>query len=262
MNELQVLENNGQRVMTTAVLAECYETSSRVISDNFNNNKGRYTEGKHYYCLTGNELRDFKSKSENFGFAPNLGKLYLWTEKGALLHAKSLNTDKAWEVYDYLVESYFKKKEELPTGNNLIALAVIEAQKMLEQKDKELQIKNAQIEEIKPKASYYDVVLNCKDLLSTTAIAKDYGWSAKAMNKFLNEQGIQFKGKDGVWYLYEKYAKHGYTSSKTHAISGDDGKVHSHPHTYWTQKGRLFIYNFLKERGIKPLIENELDTTA
>lgn len=109
MNELTVIERENQRVMTTAVLAEEYGTDIKTISNNFNNNKGRYIEGKHYYCLEGEELRRFKSESENLGIAPNLNKLYLWTEKGAFLHAKSLGTDRAWEVYDYLVDSYFKK---------------------------------------------------------------------------------------------------------------------------------------------------------
>lgn len=109
MHELTVVERENQRVMTTAVLAEEYGTDIKTISNNFNNNKERYTEGKHYYCLEGEDLRKFKSESENLGIAPNLNRLYLWTEKGAFLHAKSLGTDRAWEVYDYLVDSYFKK---------------------------------------------------------------------------------------------------------------------------------------------------------
>lgn len=112
MNELTVIERENQRVMTTAVLAEEYGTDIKTISNNFNNNKERYTEGKHYYCLEGEDLRKFKSESENLGIAPNLNRLYLWTEKGAFLHAKSLGTDRAWEVYDYLVDSYFKKKDD------------------------------------------------------------------------------------------------------------------------------------------------------
>lgn len=86
-------------------LAEAYETDSKVISNNFNRNADRYTEGKHFYRLTGDELKAFKAChqiEDNLKFAPFV---LLWTEKGALLHAKSLNTDKAWEVYDYLVES-------------------------------------------------------------------------------------------------------------------------------------------------------------
>lgn len=117
-NKLVPIEREGQRVLLTAQLAEGYGTEERAITDNFNNNKKRYEEGKHYFLLTGDDLREFKRKNEIFGFAPNLNKLYLWTERGALLHAKSLNTDRAWEVYDRLVETYFRAvkvlKEKVP----------------------------------------------------------------------------------------------------------------------------------------------------
>ena len=117
-NKLVPIEREGQRVLLTAQLAEGYGTEERAITDNFNNNKNRYGEGKHYFLLTGDDLREFKRKNEIFGFAPNLNKLYLWTERGALLHAKSLNTDRAWEVYDRLVETYFRAvkvlKEKAP----------------------------------------------------------------------------------------------------------------------------------------------------
>ena len=116
MNQLAVIERENQRVMTTAVLAEEYGTTEKVISNNFNNNRNRYTEGKHFYCLEGEELKRFKGESSNLGIAPNLNKLYLWTEKGALLHAKSLGTDRAWEVYEILVDTYFKKQPNLLEG--------------------------------------------------------------------------------------------------------------------------------------------------
>lgn len=117
-------------------------------------------------------------------------------------------------------------------------------------------VQNQQIAELQPKASYYDLVLNCKDLLSISEIAKDYGKSAKWMNKWLHEHGIQFKqGK--IWLLYQKYAEMGYTSTKTHTYNGNDGSIHSEVHTYWTQTGRLFIYDTLKDSGILPLIERK-----
>ena len=114
MNALQVIENEGQRVLSTAQIAEAYEASTEKIKQNFSNNKCRYIEGKHYYCLEGDALKAFKREVENFDLAPNLNKLYLWTEKGALLHAKSLNTDEAWAVYDHLVETYFQVREKQP----------------------------------------------------------------------------------------------------------------------------------------------------
>ncbi len=115
MNNLQAVEVKGQRVLTSEQLAEAYETDLGRIKKNFNYNRMRFVEGKHYISLTGNELRDFKNKVTNSDLVAKQAKmLYLWTEKGALLHAKSLNTDKAWEVYEYLVDFYFRAKEEKP----------------------------------------------------------------------------------------------------------------------------------------------------
>lgn len=117
-------------------------------------------------------------------------------------------------------------------------------------------VQNQQIVEMKPKASYYDVVLNCKDLVAISAIAKDYGWSANRMNNYLHDKSVQFK-QGAIWLLYQKYAEKGYTSTKTHSYPGSDGSVHTKVHTYWTQKGRLFIYDLMKENGFLPLIEQE-----
>lgn len=118
-------------------------------------------------------------------------------------------------------------------------------------------IQNQQITEMKPKASYYDVVLNCKDLISTSTIAKDYGKSAIWMNRYLHDKGVQFKQGD-IWLLYQKYAQAGYTSTKTHNYPGSNGEIHTKVHTYWTQKGRLFIYEMMKADGMPPLIEQEV----
>lgn len=108
MEGLQIVEYGDVRVLTTQQLADAYETDNKVISYNFNHNKERYREGEHYIVLTGDDLRAFR---EIHDLPSNVNKAYLWTEKGAFLHAKSLNTDKAWEVYDRLVESYFKTRQ-------------------------------------------------------------------------------------------------------------------------------------------------------
>ena len=117
-------------------------------------------------------------------------------------------------------------------------------------------VQSQQIAELQPKASYYDVVLNCKDLMSIGKIAKDFGKSAVWLNKWLHEKGIQYKQGD-IWLLYQKYAEKGYTSTKTQSYNGSDGEIHSKVHTYWTQKGRLFLYDLLKKNGYLPLIEKE-----
>lgn len=76
--------------------------------------------------------------------------------------------------------------------------------------------------------------------------------SAKHLNRLLHEYGVQYKQGD-VWLLYQKYATQGYTQSRTYAVDADISKLH----TYWTQKGRLFLYDLLKIHGVLPLIEQE-----
>jgi len=121
-----------------------------------------------------------------------------------------------------------------------------------------ISIQEQQIAEMQPKASYYDVVLNCKDAVAITTIAKDYGRSGRWLNEYLHDLGVQFR-QGNIWLLYQKHAQHGYTATKTHSYPGGDGSMHSKVHTYWTQKGRLFIYELLKSHGILPLIEQESD---
>lgn len=112
MKELKVIEYRSIRVLTTQQISETYESEERRIVDNFNRNKSRYEEGKHFICLTGNELREFRAKTQ-IEVLPNANKFYLWTEKGAFLHAKSLNTDKAWEAYSNLIDGYYKQQDAL-----------------------------------------------------------------------------------------------------------------------------------------------------
>jgi len=120
MNNLVPIERGGQRVLLTSQLAEGYDTTPDIINRNFNRNKERYQEGKHFFVLEGDALRAFKATTGQFDLSLNrVNKLYLWTEKGAFLHAKSLNTDKAWEVYDQLVETYFRMREGVASLNEL-----------------------------------------------------------------------------------------------------------------------------------------------
>ncbi|EOK11272.1 phage antirepressor KilAC domain-containing protein [Enterococcus faecalis] len=106
------------------------------------------------------------------------------------------------------------------------------------------------VNELQPKATYYDLVIQNKSLLSVTKIAKDYGISARKLNSLLHEFGIQFKQGD-MWFLYQNYADKGYTQSFTHVIDDENSRMS----TKWTQKGRLFIYEIMKQNGWFPLIE-------
>ena len=138
------------------------------------------------------------------------------------------------------------------------ALLQLKAEREINQALKEtVAVQNQQIVEMKPKASYYDVVLNCKDLVAISVIAKDYGWSANRMNQYLHQKGVQYEQGNKIWLLYQKYAEMGYTNTKTHSYPGNDGTMHTAVHTYWTQQGRLFIYELLKSDGILPTMEQE-----
>ena len=127
---------------------------------------------------------------------------------------------------------------------------MIKALEQLKTEREQRLIAEQQVNELQPKATYYDLVLQNKSLLSVSKIAKDYGKSAIWLNNKLHELGIQFKQGD-TWLLYQKHADKGYTQSTTHVI--DDEK--SRMLTKWTQKGRLFIYELLKDEGVLPLIE-------
>lgn len=144
---------------------------------------------------------------------------------------------------DILINALLELKAERERNANLQAVVAVQNQQMIE---------------MQPKVSYYDVVLNCADLVAISVIAKDYGWSATKLNQYLQQKGIQYKQGGKIWLLYQKYAEKGYTSTKTHSYPGSDGSTHTKVHTYWTQRGRLFIYDLLKADGILPLVEQEV----
>ena len=112
------------------------------------------------------------------------------------------------------------------------------------------------IGELKPKADYTDKILKNKGLVTITQIAKDYGMSGRAMNELLYNLGVQYK-QSGQWLLYAEYQGKGYTHSETVSIIRSDGRPDIVMITKWTQKGRLFLYELLKDNGILPIIERE-----
>lgn len=189
----------------------------------------------------------------------NESGLYSLILSSKLLSAKKFKRWVTSEVLPSIRKHGLYAADEL-LANPDFAIAAFTALKEEREKVKNLEetvaVQNQQLAEYRPKASYYDVVLNCKDLVSISTIAKDYGWSAKHMNSYLHERGIQFKQGD-IWFLYQKYAECGYTSTKTHTYPGSDGSVHSKVHTYWTQQGRLFLYDLLKDDNILPVMERE-----
>lgn len=154
------------------------------------------------------------------------------------------------------LENKLKGQFQVPTTFADALRLAAEQQERIEQLALDNKVKEQQISELQPKVLYYDLILQCKDLLSMTVIAKDYGKSAEWMNKKLHELGVQFK-QSGVWLLYQKYADKGYTQTKTQNYPKTDGTQGVKIHMYWSQKGRLFLYNLLKNNGIMPVVEME-----
>lgn len=111
-HEVREIEWRGQRVITTAQLADVYETEVNNVQMNYANNKGRFEEGVHYFYLEGDKLREFKLSLPNDIGEPLkfVSRLYLWTHRGASRHCKILDTEQAWEQFDNLEEAYFNSK--------------------------------------------------------------------------------------------------------------------------------------------------------
>lgn len=173
------------------------------------------------------------------------------TEKGKQYRQYFLDLEKAWNTPEQVMARALRianaTVDSLKERCKFLGGQVVEQQKV--------------IEKLEPKASYYDLVLQCKDLIATTIIAKDYGMSASGFNKMLKDLGIQYKQGD-TWVLYSKYQGCGYLQTKTHNYADTDGVQHAKQHSYWTQKGRLFLYEKLKNKNVVPLMEQAEDTFA
>ena len=187
---------------------------------------------------------------------------YLLTRDGFVLLAMGFTGEKAMRFKEAYIAAFNAMEEELrlntPNFNDPVAAArawadAMEAKIALEGINKEQQLL---IEEMKPKVYYTDTILQSNSLVQTTQIAKDYGMSARAFNKKLHELGVQYN-TGSQWVLYQKYQDAGYAHSYTYEYTRPDGSHGTKMHLKWTQKGRLFLYNLLKDAGVLPVMEWE-----
>lgn len=159
-------------------------------------------------------------------------------------------------IIEYIEKLEKELKPKIPTNFKEALKLALEQQEQIEELENKNNMQEQIIKELKPKADYTDRILQSKALVSTTQISKDYGMSATAFNKLLNEMKIQYKQGD-TWFLYQKYSKNGFTSSETIETKLRNGSSKIVMFTKWTQKGRLFLYNLLKNENILPIIEQE-----
>ncbi|MDM3558766.1 ORF6N domain-containing protein [Proteus vulgaris] len=112
VQNLPPVQHNGFRVITTELLANVYETEINNIQQNFKRNKKRFIEGKHYFKIVGDALNNLRLTMSQLQISTKVRSLILWTERGAARHAKMLDTDQAWDVFEALEDFYFAKKED------------------------------------------------------------------------------------------------------------------------------------------------------
>ncbi|WP_263708024.1 ORF6N domain-containing protein [Shouchella tritolerans] len=175
---LKVVEYKDQRVLTTTQLADAYGATRQQISRNFTRNVDRYKEGKHFYQLSGEAKRDFLNRVQIDDGLKNSVVMYLWTEKGAWLHAKSLNTDQAWDAYETLVDDYYAIKTESLSLANLSPELQMFKQLWdgLAKKEIEDAKRDEEIKEIKTTVT----------VIKDTFLHKDDNWR-KSINRMLNQ---------------------------------------------------------------------------
>ena len=161
--------------------------------------------------------------------------------------------EKVLDDPDFGIRLLEKLKQEKIARREL-ELRQREQQVLIAQKDEELSCKDRQIAEMSESSAYCDMVLNSKNLVDITQIAQDYGTTAIRMNKYLKTLGVHFKDNE-QWILYAQYKGKGYVHSYTHKINENVSRMC----TKWTQKGRLFLYKFLKEKGVLPVLEQTTD---
>ncbi len=204
-----------------------------------------FTEGKDFNLLKNEQVRFEGNREVTRELLDHLLTIDMAKELAMIQR-----TERGKQARQYFIQV----EKDYNSPEKIMARALRIAEKELSTLRLETKVQAQQIAELQPKATYYDLILQCPSLLSVTEIAKDYGLSAKGLNKILHDNGIQYS-QSGVWFLYAKYQDKGYTSTKTQNYNRPDGTQGSRVHTYWTQKGRLFLYGLLKDLGHLPLVE-------
>lgn len=133
-----------------------------------------------------------------------------------------------------------------------LARMLLEAEEEKERLAEKAKIQEEKLQIAAPKVEYYDNVLQSQSTYNTNQIAKELGMSAVTLNRKLKELGVQYK-QGGTWLLYHKYQNKGFTKTKTHVFVDADGQQHTRMQTVWTEKGRLFIHEILKNDGVKTI---------
>ena len=258
MNELIPVNYDGEQPTVSArEIYKALEVSKR-FSAWFETNSQGFVENEDFTSvLIGTEVKNNGGvqirELQDFSMSVDMAKhicLMSRTDKGRECRQYLIDLEKAWNTPEQIFARALKMADQ----------TIAKLKDSVRVLSTEISAKNQIIGELKPKADYYDEILKNPGLVTITQIAKDYGMSAKEMNRLLHDSGIQYK-QSGQWLLYSTYHNMGYTHSETVNITRSDGRPDVKMNTKWTQKGRIFLYNTLKEKEILPVIEM-LEETA
>ncbi len=248
MNELQIFENNEfGKIRTTDIDGKVYFCGKDVATA-----LGYAIPSKaiNTHCKGVSKMEaPTKSGVQTMLFIPE-GDVYR-----LVVHSKLPAAEKfeKW-VFDEVIPSIRKTGMYAAIDYLQSPQFLIDVAHRLQKNQEQIAMLEGTVEELAPKASYCDIILGTDDLVPITLIAKDYGKTAQWLNKYLADKGIQHKVCD-TYVLNKKYADEGYTGTKTYTYFDYYNVYHSSIKTYWTQKGRMFIYELLKADGILPTME-------
>lgn len=250
MNYLVEIKNvDGKSVVSSRTIAEQLGKRHADVLESIEKIKNN--------CSTEISVQLIKSSYKDSSGKSN--KEYLLTKDGFVLYMFNIQGYNDFKMayineFNRMEAELNKKKIALPQNYIEALEQLVDTAKENERLNVLNSMQSQQIAELKPKADYTDKILKSKSLVTITAIAKDYGVSGTEMNKILHGLGVQYKqGKQ--WLLYSRYQSNGYTHSETVEFQRKDGTNDVSMITKWTQKGRLFLYQALKENGFLPMIE-------
>lgn len=250
INELSVKQFRNERVLTTYQLAGCYNVNPQRIQQNYNNNKDRFKFNNDFFIVSYSDIEYSKFSNITINKKP----VYLWTERGCFKHAKSLNNDIAWLIYENLLENYFRVKGNIiPINeNDRLQLIADQAVKLIE-KNKEIalleasnQEKNKIIEKQLPAVEFKNAISNTPELISIGKYAKvlpDCG--EIRLFSFLRNIKILQSNKEFWNEPYQKYIESKHLKLVEKMRKNKDTGKYDTPYfrTYITGKGQKYIYD-------------------
>lgn len=243
MENLIPIMHEEQMVLTTRQLAEVYETEENNIRYNYKYHENRFTEGVHYFMLKGADLKDFKNYIGDSNVVDKRSPhLILWTERGASRHCKILDTDRAWEQFDNLEETYFRVKNYLQTKFS-IPRTMSDALRLAADLSEEKERLEEAVRVLQPQATGYQLIIDADGTLSLNEFAKSMNWGRNRLSELLRKKDVFMKG---TALPYQQYISSGYFKVKERMAC--DGNIYSY--SLVTPKGVDYIVKKVQQWGL------------